>query len=160
MNFFVMLPLVALSIGQQQVKTGNLDQLMTVYFEIKNALVQSDPELASEKAKSLNLLITDFKTGTLQNATKTTFEQNKGSLLSQLKAIGESRDVEKQRTSFAGLSENLWAIIKNSEDVSLTVFYDYCPMKKAWWLSEVAAIKNPYYGNKMLTCGKVQEKIN
>jgi hypothetical protein len=28
-------------------------------------------------------------------------------------------------------------------------------MKKASWLSSEAAIKNPYFGSAMLTCGKV-----
>jgi hypothetical protein len=32
----------------------------------------------------------------------------------------------------------------------------YCPMKKAYWLSDVSAIKNPYYNDKMMTtCGRV-----
>jgi hypothetical protein len=35
----------------------------------------------------------------------------------------------------------------------------YCPMKKANWLSSSATIKNPYYGNSMLTCGKVVETL-
>jgi len=33
-------------------------------------------------------------------------------------------------------------------------------MKKAVWLSNEKAIKNPYYGSQMLTCGKVVETIN
>jgi hypothetical protein len=32
-------------------------------------------------------------------------------------------------------------------------------MKKAYWLSPDKAIKNPYYGSAMLTCGKVTETI-
>jgi hypothetical protein len=33
-------------------------------------------------------------------------------------------------------------------------------MKKAYWLSGDAAIKNPYFGSSMLTCGKVSTTIN
>jgi hypothetical protein len=33
-------------------------------------------------------------------------------------------------------------------------------MKKSYWLSADEAIKNPYYGNMMLTCGKVSETIS
>jgi hypothetical protein len=32
-------------------------------------------------------------------------------------------------------------------------------MKKMYWLSSEAAIKNPYYGKMMLTCGSVTETI-
>jgi hypothetical protein len=39
------------------------------------------------------------------------------------------------------------------------VYQDYCPMKKAYWLSSEAAIKNPYYGSQMLSCGKINDTI-
>jgi len=32
--------------------------------------------------------------------------------------------------------------------------------KGANWLSKEEAVKNPYYGSQMLTCGSVQETIN
>jgi len=41
-----------------------------------------------------------------------------------------------------------------------TLYEDYCPMKKMSWLSESKEIKNPFYGSKMLSCGKVQKQIN
>ena len=46
---------------------------------------------------------------------------------------------------------------------AVPVYYQRCPMfnngKGANWLSKESAIKNPYYGNKMLTCGSVTETI-
>jgi hypothetical protein len=43
------------------------------------------------------------------------------------------------------------------------VYYDHCPMafnnKGANWLSESAAIKNPYMGTKMPGCGSVEQVI-
>jgi hypothetical protein len=50
-----------------------------------------------------------------------------------------------------------------AKSVKLTtepIYQAYCPMKKANWLSNDKAIKNPYYGSAMLTCGKVVETIN
>jgi len=42
-------------------------------------------------------------------------------------------------------------------------FYDYCPMafnnEGAYWLSDQAAIRNPYFGDAMLTCGTVKETL-
>ena len=39
-----------------------------------------------------------------------------------------------------------------------TIYYQYCPMardnKGAYWLSAVEEIKNPYFGDAMLTCGE------
>jgi hypothetical protein len=35
----------------------------------------------------------------------------------------------------------------------------YCPMKKASWLSDSKDIRNPYYGANMLDCGSVKTTI-
>jgi hypothetical protein len=40
-----------------------------------------------------------------------------------------------------------------------TLYQQYCPMKKAYWLSETPTIKNPYYGKEMPTCGKTTETL-
>jgi len=32
-------------------------------------------------------------------------------------------------------------------------------MKDAYWLSNETAIKNPYYGSRMLTCGSVKDTL-
>ena len=49
-----------------------------------------------------------------------------------------------------------------AKDVKLTdqpIYHAYCHMKKVYWLSAEAGIKNPYYGKTMLTCGKVTETL-
>ena len=43
------------------------------------------------------------------------------------------------------------------------LYYQYCPMafnnKGAYWLSNEEAIRNPYFGDKMLKCGLVERDI-
>ena len=43
------------------------------------------------------------------------------------------------------------------------MYKQFCPMafegKGGYWVSTSEDIKNPYYGDKMLTCGKVVEVI-
>jgi hypothetical protein len=52
----------------------------------------------------------------------------------------------------------MWKIVKNNSEIRESVYYQYCPMKKMYWLSKEETIKNPYYGSKMLTCGNVSDK--
>ncbi len=47
-------------------------------------------------------------------------------------------------------------VVKLSEE---PLYLDYCPMKKSSWLSNDKAIKNPYFGSSMLTCGSVKETL-
>jgi hypothetical protein len=53
------------------------------------------------------------------------------------------------------------AFVKAAKVAGEPVYQQYCPMKNASCLSSSSkAIKNPYFGNAMLTCGKVVETIN
>jgi hypothetical protein len=56
----------------------------------------------------------------------------------------------------------MYELLKVSK-LETPVYYQFCPMAKggkgANWLSKESAIKNPYYGAQMLTCGKVVETI-
>jgi hypothetical protein len=54
----------------------------------------------------------------------------------------------------------MFELVKGLMLHTTTLYEQYCPMKKATWLSETAAIKNPYYGSQMLTCGKTTETLN
>ena len=60
------------------------------------------------------------------------------------------------------LSKNMYASIKVSKQETPT-YYHHCSManngKGADWLSKENAIKNPYYGSQMLSCGKTIETI-
>lgn len=76
--------------------------------------------------------------------------------------ISKTSDPKKQREAFDTLSENIYQLAKVSKQEA-PVYLQHCPMandgKGANWLSREEAIKNPYYGSKMLTCGKVTATI-
>jgi len=79
-------------------------------------------------------------------------------LLADAQNISNSQDIDKQRKFFKSLSKNLHDLIKVSKS-SEPVYYQYCPMEDANWLSREKDIRNPYYGAKMLTCGKTVETL-
>ena len=55
--------------------------------------------------------------------------------------------------------KNIFALVKGLKANENPVYQQYCPMAKAYWLSDNATVKNPYYGKSMLTCGKVSETL-
>ena len=77
--------------------------------------------------------------------------------------ITNARDIESQRTAFSSLSNHFIELVRKSGLESGELFVDYCPMalndKGANWLSNMKEIRNPYFGDKMLTCGEVKEVI-
>jgi hypothetical protein len=85
------------------------------------------------------------------------------SIQNSLKEIENASDIEVQRKAFSALSENLYKSIKAFGLGGSEAFYEYCPMafnnEGAYWLSDQTTIRNPYFGDAMLTCGVVKEKL-
>ena len=135
-----------------QDSTGIQSQLLHSYYDIKNALVAGNANTTSASAeqflKTVNAI--DYKVIS---------EGNINTLLKDATAISESKDLSQQRMHFANLSTNMFAVAKAVKLTTEPIYYVYCPMKKTHWLSSEAAIKNPYYGSAMPTCGKVEETL-
>jgi len=134
--------------GSQQ----QLSQLLSSYYNIKNSLVAGDANSAASNAdqflRTANTI--DFKVIS---------EGNIHILSNDAGKISSTKDLKKQRDYFATLSSNVALIAKAITLGNQPVYVQYCPMKKALWLSSEKQIRNPYYGSSMLTCGEVTETI-
>ena len=77
--------------------------------------------------------------------------------------ISKATSLEKQRTAFTKLSNEVISLIKKSELTEGKVYVEYCPMANAntggFWLANEQEIANPYFGSMMLKCGSVKEVI-
>ncbi|MEO6962036.1 MAG: DUF3347 domain-containing protein [Puia sp.] len=138
---------------------SSLPQLLSLYYDIKDALVGSDAANASVKAASLLNAINGMDIKTLTKTEQAAFTPLQAKLAYDARHISEVKDISHQREHFANLSLNMYTLAKNAKLSDQPVYKDYCPMKKAYWLSSAQTIKNPYYGNAMLTCGKVDETL-
>lgn len=127
-------------------------ELLASYYNIKDALVKGDADKASVSAAMFVKNINSASAEAIQKA-------DKEALLKDANKIADTKDLKKQREYFAAFSINMYALAKSVTLNSEPVYYQYCPMKKAYWLSGDKAIKNPYYGSAMLSCGKVTETI-
>ena len=141
---------------------GQLKAVFDSYFAIKDALVQSDGNTASARAKELSNAIAAVKMETLAAAEHSTFMTVMKDLSFDASHIAETKDPGHQRDHFTTLSDNIYKLIKVSKQ-STPVYYQHCPMynkgKGANWLSKDNTIKNPYYGSQMLSCGNTVETI-
>ncbi|MDI1255058.1 MAG: DUF3347 domain-containing protein [Flavobacterium sp.] len=139
----------------------NENQLQSVfdnYFLVKEALVKTDSKTASAKSKELLTSIEAVKMETLKMDIHMVWMKILKELTADAKSISETQDIKKQRDFFKSLSKNTYELIKVSKPTE-AIYYQYCPMQDANWLSKENAVKNPYYGSQMLTCGKTVETI-
>mgnify|MGYP000439286845 CR=1 FL=1 len=74
----------------------------------------------------------------------------------------KTSEIKEQRVQFEQLSIHLTKAVQEF-GVGEEVYQQFCPManknKGAYWLSVSKKIKNPYFGEVMLTCGEVSKII-
>lgn len=131
---------------------SNLSQLLLLYYNVKDALIAGNANTASAKAA-------DFIKVAKGIDAKAVAGGNINTLLEDAGKISKNRDIKKQREYFTGFSTHMHIMAKAVKLTTQPVYQQYCPMKKAYWLSNEKAIKNPYYGSAMLTCGEVTETL-
>jgi hypothetical protein len=132
-----------------------LAPVLTDYYNIKDALVDSDSKAAAEKAANFLKDMNGVNMSAIPMNDHLAFMALKDKLAMDARHISESTDLSHQREHFASLSTNMASLAKQAKLSEQPVYQEYCPMKKSAWLSSDTAIKNPYYGSSMLTCGKV-----
>jgi Cu(I)/Ag(I) efflux system membrane fusion protein len=142
----------------QMVQDGFKATLKT-YFQLNDAFVSSDAKKVSAFAKAYLKSLKSLNIMELGAMEKAHFKKS----LELLEYIATSNDLNKQRGYYVTLNENIIPIAMSLDNNAKTVYVQKCPMannnKGAVWLSVQKDIRNPYYGEAMLTCGSVIEEI-
>ena len=145
--------LVQHSGAQENTNQSQLFKLLSSYYNIKDALVGGNSNKAAENAEQFVKTLNGIDE-------KIISEGNRNALLKDAGNISETKDINRQREHFANFSSNMVTLAKAIKLSDQPIYEAYCPMKKASWLTSEKAIKNPYYGNSMLTCGKITGTLN
>ncbi|ALL06829.1 hypothetical protein AQ505_15835 [Pedobacter sp. PACM 27299] len=158
--FLAVVLIAAAWINPSFAQSSQTPSLLTAYYDIKNALVNSDAATAALKATEFSKALTGIDTKSMTPSERTVFTGLQEKLALDAEHISDTKDIAHQRDHFADFSTNIFKLAKAVKLSSGSIYYDYCPMKKSYWLSDKAEIKNPYYGKQMLTCGAVKETLN
>mgnify|MGYP000908247731 FL=1 len=157
----------AKKIEQQEVKevaqNFSIAPIVKDYLALKNALVSDNDKAAANAGKQLYT--------TLKNVDMKAIPANKHKQYMEIaedaqenaEHIGDNAGkIAHQREHLASLSKDVSDLIALF-GTTQKLYQDYCPMyndgKGAVWISEAKAIKNPYYGSQMLTCGSVKKEF-
>ncbi len=144
--------------------TASITEIVNNYLLLKNALTADNPEKAADAGKALEASFKGFNKANLNADQRKSFEEIADVAIEHGEHIGANGgNIGHQRGHFALLSKDIYDLVKAFGDAGQPLYQDFCPMyddgKGAIWLSETKDIKNPYYGKKMLTCGKMKEEI-
>lgn len=138
--------------------SSTFNDALPSYLKMKDAFVASDASQVSDFAKTTSEKLKTISTEDLGKME----EQHLTKSIEMLDAIVNNDILENQRAHFVILNENIVPIAMNIK-ISTNYYVQKCPMansnKGASWLSSEPEIRNPYYGEAMMTCGSVIDSI-
>jgi len=143
---------------------SQLTEVLTKYLNLKDALVESDENKATSAAKETLKSLKGVNMMLLEGDLHNKWMKYQAVIKSNLNGIVTMDGIEMKRTHFRLVSDELAKSLKEFEvKLAQPVYVEFCPMannnKGAYWLSESKEIRNPYFGDKMLTCGSVKDVI-
>ncbi|GAC1305269.1 MAG: hypothetical protein NVSMB24_13980 [Mucilaginibacter sp.] len=151
---------VSIAHAQKSTSVNTINKITNAYLAVKNSLAADDATAAARNAKELFNTLASDPGKTLKPDQQKLLNGYLEKLKFDSRHISEVTALEHQREHFASLSKNLYEVLKGLKMNAATVYEQYCPMKKAYWLSESETIKNPYYGKKMPECGRVAATLS
>ena len=133
-------------IADASFKDGMTGKVFHNYLQLKMALVETDYDGAKTAAANL----------------AEAFTEERAELKSLAQQIADSENIEEQRKLFSDFTNSVTPLIEENL-AGGTIYRKFCPMALnggAYWLSDIEEINNPYFGDKMLRCGNVEQEIS
>ena len=147
----------------------SFNNLLTAYFDIKDALVANDTVKANSAAAALVIAADSLKTDEIKDSSangliKATAKDYAGTISGWSKGLIGEKDIGAKRNEFKMISESIWTLVRTVKYSGQKLYYQYCPMafnnQGANWMSKDREIRNPYFGDTMLECGKVDDSLD
>jgi len=140
-----------------------LGGLFAAYILLKDAFVASDVAQVKVSAAKVEEILKTVDMKLISGDAHHDWMTYLGSLENALKEIQGTDDLAVQRQAFSEVSASMYKSIKAFGLEGITAYYDFCPMAfdnaGGFWLSDSKEIQNPYFGDRMLTCGLVKETL-
>ncbi|MBD0258142.1 MAG: DUF3347 domain-containing protein [Cytophagales bacterium] len=141
---------------------AQLGKVVEAYLATKDALVATDAAQTDQKSGDLLTALGQVDAASLPADAAGKWTEHRKIMERAATSMQAAPNIEVKRTSFEDLSKAAYALV-NDFGAGTTLYKEYCPMafndKGAFWLSAKSEIRNPYFGDKMLECGEVQEVL-
>ncbi len=142
------LPLAAISAEDKKAD----DALMEPVKSVLDHYLKIQGELAKDSIKGV-----DEHAAAIAKAVKgDAMKMLSPDVAKQADTLAQAKDLKAARAAFKPLSASLVKYLADNKSGVGTYHEAYCPMVKASWLQTGKAIKNPYMGKQMLSCGELK----
>jgi hypothetical protein len=151
-RFFLTLAVAALPLASISAEDQKADPLMEPIKSVLDDYLKIQDELAKDSVKGVN-----ENASAIAKAVKgDDMKMLSPDVATQADTIAQAKDLKTARDAFKPLSASLVKYLADNKAGAGTYHEAYCPMARANWLQTGKAIKNPYMGKAMLTCGELK----
>lgn len=142
-------------VSAAEMPAGSLEKLVGLYLPMQEALAgDSAAVVAGQAAK----LATEAEAIAKKEREKPTLDAIEDLEAVVVAARGmKGSEIEALRAQFKPLSRAVGRLVERQAVAGHGIYY--CPMADAYWVQKSGAVKNPYYGSKMLGCGEAVAKV-
>ena len=133
------------------------------YMAMKDALSLDDLAAAQKASTDISKALSTINMSLFPGESHEVWMKYSSNMGNVLQHIPHQKSVDEVRKSFQQVSDILIDISQAFNPMDEPLYVDFCPMaddnKGASWLSLSEEIKNPYFGEAMLSCGEVKSII-
>ena len=138
-----------------EMPAGALEKLVGLYVPMQEALAGDSIATVKEQAAKV---ASEAEAILMTKGEKPSLEAIEGleAVVAAAKATNAA-EVKALREQFKALSFAVAKLVEKQAVAGHGIYF--CPMADAYWIQKSGAVKNPYYGAKMLGCGEVVTKV-
>lgn len=147
----------------RNVITG-MKEVVSAYLALKDAFANDDAAATNVIASMMARKVRFVEAASLTGDGKDAWEQHSALYISKLAELQHIQSLDDKRSYFGHISEIVYCTIKSfnlKEEMDL--YAAYCPMafggQGAYWITESRELRNPYFGEKMSDCGRIEEVL-
>lgn len=140
-----------------------MDQWVETYLAVKDALVDTDSSAAAQAGAALQKGLTAIDASALPEDARDFWLEKSNGIAAHLESFLQADGIAEQRREFSFFSGLLIDALQALGHEQGTYYVQHCPMafndEGADWISAEEAIRNPYFGDRMLKCGLVEQVL-
>jgi hypothetical protein len=143
---------------EKSTHTTGMDAVFDNYFAIQSALASDSMDGVSAKAEAIAEAV-EGKHGEVKkdgHGHGADMHVVMKGIADTAESLSEQGNIKSAREEFGNLSEKMIKYYESlGDDSSIKAHVFNCGMARKSWLQKDESLRNPYYGARMLTCGRM-----
>lgn len=152
------------TIPEKPAEAVDFTELLGHYDHMTFALSSDNAEETAKAATGMLAALQKIEGAHFDAEQKDTYQDIAANIKENAEHIEDNiGDIAHQREHLVEISTDIYDLVQLF-GISKPYYKVFCPMVKggegAFWLSTTKDFRNPYMGEKMLSCGSIQEELN